>query len=417
MTAGRVLHVLSQRPQLTGSGITLDALVRHGRSRGWTQRVAVGVPADSERPDVGGLAAESVSTLHFGAGELAFPVPGMSDVMPYPSTRFGSMTPDQLSAYVRAWRHHLEREIAQFSPELIHTHHVWIVSSLLKQMAPNIPVVTHCHATGLRQMELCPHLEPAVRAGCSRIEAFLVLVRAHGDQIVRRLGVGRDRVRVVGAGYRDELFHAAGRREPRHPKLIYIGKYSPAKGLHCLLDAFERLLASHPELELHLAGSGSGPQATALAARADALAPAVVQHGMLAQAELAALLRGMSVCVLPSFYEGLPLVLVEALASGCRLVATALPGIVEQLAPQLGEALELVPLPPMQSVDRPLEAQLPGFVERLRTAIAACLDKPPLGQAGPVRGQALAPFTWSAVFERVEAVWLELLASSVQRRG
>ena len=44
MPAPTVLHVLSQRPSLTGSGITLDALVRHSLP-GWQQHAVVGVPA------------------------------------------------------------------------------------------------------------------------------------------------------------------------------------------------------------------------------------------------------------------------------------------------------------------------------------------------------------------------------------
>ena len=40
-----ILHVLSQRPSLTGSGITLDALVRHA-APGWNQVVVVGVPLE-----------------------------------------------------------------------------------------------------------------------------------------------------------------------------------------------------------------------------------------------------------------------------------------------------------------------------------------------------------------------------------
>ncbi len=38
----RVLHILSQRPSLTGSGVTLDAVVRHADAAGWEQQVVVG---------------------------------------------------------------------------------------------------------------------------------------------------------------------------------------------------------------------------------------------------------------------------------------------------------------------------------------------------------------------------------------
>ena len=102
--------------------------------------------------------------------------------------------------------------------------------------------------------------------------------------------------------------------------------------------------------------------------------------------ELAKLMRRCSVCVLPSFYEGLPLVLIEALACGCRLIATSLPGIKEQLAPRLGSALELVPLPKLKGIDTPSPEGLAAFVDDLTTAIETAIGKPPLDfsrQAAP----------------------------------
>ena len=77
---------------LTGSGVTLDALVREAAKAGWDQHVVCGVPADDGNPRVGDLDASRVHPLTFasavgaGDGVLPFPVPGMSDVMPYPST-------------------------------------------------------------------------------------------------------------------------------------------------------------------------------------------------------------------------------------------------------------------------------------------------------------------------------------------
>lgn len=397
----RVLHILSQRPSLTGSGITLDAMVRHAMAAGWEQRAVVGVPAGDALPMVGGLGPDEVHPLVFGDGGLPFPVPGMSDVMPYPSTVFSAMTDEQVSSYVDAWRSHLATVIGEFNPHIIHSHHVWLMSSLLKDLARDTPVVTHCHATGLRQMELTPALADGVRVGCSRNDAFVVLHRGHAQDLERQLGIGDDRIHTVGAGYRDELFHARGRSPDREPALLFIGKFSSAKGLPWLLDAFDHLDATHPNLRLHIAGDGSGVEAEVLRKRMTAMAPRVVLHGLLSQRELAELMRRSSVCVLPSFYEGLPLVLVEALACGCRLVATDLPGIVGELAPQIGAAMELVELPAMATVDTPVESELPAFVQRLVAGLRRALDAPLPGD----QTAALRPFTWGAVFNRVERVW------------
>jgi glycosyltransferase involved in cell wall biosynthesis len=97
--------------------------------------------------------------------------------------------------------------------------------------------------------------------------------------------------------------------------------------------------------------------------------------------------------------------LVEALACGCRLVATALPGIREELIPRLGNALTTIPPPRLVSVDQPHPDDLPAFVAGLHTALEAALEAPPLGDPQTAVPGALAHFTWTAVFGRVETIW------------
>jgi glycosyltransferase involved in cell wall biosynthesis len=402
----RALHLLSQRPSRTGSGITVDAMARHAATAGWDQRVVVGTPASDPEPGVGGLPPARIHPLLFETGDLDFPVPGMSDVMPYRSTRFSEMTPEQIGRYREAWRRHVGAIVDSFRPDVVHAHHLWILGSIVKEIAPNVGVVSHCHATGLRQMTLCPHLASEVATGCARNDRFVVVHREHAGALASALAIPPERVHVVGAGYRDEIFHPGGRQLPARPRLAYVGKYSASKGLPWLLDAFDRLAAERPGLELHVAGSGSGVEADALRNRMRDMAPSVVLHGMLSQEDLAGLLRTCAVCVLPSFYEGLPLVLVEARASGCRLVSTDLPGVRTQLAPKLGEALETVPLPRLTGVDTPEPDDLPAFVEHLEAAISRALDRPD----DPPEIDSLRTFTWGAVFERVETVWRALVA-------
>jgi len=401
--APRVLHILSQRPGRTGSGVTLDALVRRAAAAGWDQRVLVGVPADDPSPAVGGLAPELVATVTFGSddptADLPFPVPGMSDVMPYRSTVWSTLDAGGLERYRQVWGNRISSIVGEFSPDLVHTNHVWLVSSLVPDAAPGRPVVAACHATGLRQMELCPALADEVVRGCRRIGRFVVLRDDHRRALAATLRIDPDRIVVVGAGYRDDLFRpgSCGDRDPA--AVLYVGKYSEAKGLPWLLDAIEEVAAGRPDLRLHVAGGGSGAEADGLRDRMEGLSGRVVLHGMLDQPALADLMRKCAVCVLPSFYEGVPLVLVEAAACGCRIVATDLPGVRERIAPVLGPGLETVPLPPLAGIDRPAAAGLPRFTADLAAALERTLDRP----AGPAPD--LGAFTWEAVFRRVEAVW------------
>ncbi len=424
----RVLHVLSQCPARTGSGTTLEALARHAARAGWTQAALVGLPrgsADAVRLEELGV---TVSAVEFaGSGDepcgrdddairLPFAVPGMSDVMPYESCRFSQLDGGQLAAYRDAWTRAVAGTVARFAPDVVHSHHVWIASSLIKDAAPGVPVVTQCHATGLRQMRLCPHLAEDVVRGVRRNDRFVALHEAHAVELAGALDIPPGRISVVGAGYREDVFTAA-RRAPRadSSRILYAGKYSSAKGVPQLLDAFGGLARERPGLELHVAGSGAGSEAEALRDRMERM-PGVVRHGQVDQSRLAELMRSADVFVLPSLYEGLPLVLVEALACGCRLVATALPGIEREIAPRVGDALIPVPLPRLEGVDRLAAGEEERFVSGIRAALVSALD------AGPVWSEtrgipeetraALATYGWSALFERVEAVWLDAMRAT-----
>ena len=406
--AKRVLHLLSQRPGLTGSGITILSFIKHAQSRGWDQTVSIGIPAgDDSAKRISGVGIEVVP-LYFGHAPLEFPIPGMSDVMPYESTRFSSMDEATLNRYCEGWRAHLNTLKERGPYDVIHTHHIWLMSSLVRDVFPDTPIVNHCHGTGLRQMELCPELAPRVREACRRHEAFAVLHEEHKREVSTKLGVEPNLVHVVGAGYREDLFYNAPRLGDEQ-RICYAGKFSNAKGVPELLEAFRGLSAQHPNCSLHLAGSGSGPESEAIEKTIDSMGARVIHHGRLSQEDLAALMRTAHTFVLPSYYEGLPLVLVEALASGAKLVSNALPGVVDSLAPILGDQLKLVKMPPLVGPDTPAPDSLPSYISRLETALyesQTSSSNAVAEESGP--NTALTPFQWGAVFQRVEAIWTGL---------
>lgn len=410
----RILHILSQRPGLTGSGVYLDAVIRQATRAGFEQCAVVGVPAGDRTFVLGGLPPQSIHPVFFQAEDgpptllqtppcdLDFPIPGMSDVMPYPSSIWSGMSQKQLLDYRDVWRRHLIRVLDQFQPHLVHSNHLWLVSSLLKEIAGTIPVVTTCHATGLRQMVLCPHLAPEVSAGCSQLDHFCVLHQEHQHKIEEKIGVKPGLISIIGVGFRDEVFHPgmmAHEDTDRPTNLLYIGKFSHAKGLPWLLDAFENLHQDNPQLHLHVAGSGAGPEAEDLRLRMKSMGSGVTMHGMLDQENLASLMGRCAITVLPSFYEGVPLVLAEAAACGCTVVATDLPGVTEQLAPILGSLLHLIPLPGLAGIDTPEPDDLPLFVQNISRVVKTALDEK------ENHCPDLSSLTWRNVFQRIEAVW------------
>ena len=82
--------------------------------------------------------------------------------------------------------------------------------------------------------------------------------------------------------------------------------------------------------------------------------------------------------VLPSFFEGLPLVIAEALACGCKVVTADLPGIREFYGRFLPDAPIVYVEPPlMEDVDKPRADELPAYERRLADALARAVALEP----------------------------------------
>jgi len=140
-----------------------------------------------------------------------------------------------------------------------------------------------------------------------------------------------------------EAFHQP-RQQPTSAsmEIVYAGVLIPRKGLHILLDAFARL--DVPTATLSLAGPPDNPDyAAELRQQAQRLGLSERVHflGSLSQAQLAGRLLQARALVLPSFSEGLPRVIVEAMFAGLPVVATAVSGVPEVL--RTGETGWLVP--------------------------------------------------------------------------
>ncbi len=194
-------------------------------------------------------------------------------------------------------------------------------------------------------------------------------------------------------------------RPPDPVQILFAGKLSRTKGASWLMKALARIDA--PDWHLTLVGGGSGEEQEEVLQAAARLGERVTVTGPIDQSALAARMRKAHIFVLPSFFEGLPLVLLEALASGCRLVATALPGVREFFEAIPDPALRLVALPPMADIETPDPNGAGDFIARLATKLSDQLNaaiETPIPDLSAY-GRLLASYTWDGVFRTVEAVY------------
>ncbi len=412
----KILHLISQTPDFTGSGKYIQALLSRAGKKGHENYLVAGVQGDfSLSQDL--IAGENILFVRFNSPRLPFPLPGMSDVMPYPSTVFSRMTPSQILSYETAFKQAIEKAVKQFQPDLIHSHHLWIVSATACGVAPDIPMVTTCHGTCLRQYANCKDLKGKIRERCKKINRIMALSHHQKKEITTILPIDPRDIDVVGIGFDDTLFHPGPKPPAQQVELLYAGKLCRAKGVHWLLTVLKKQL--HLPWRLHLAGDGTGPEKERCLKLAQELGHRVVVHGPLPHHALAQLMRDTHVFVLPSFFEGVPLVVVEALACGCRIITTTLPGTREVLGNKETSMLSWVHLPPLETVDRPFDNDLETLDKRLEKALLYSIHdviKNPRPDLETARALT-EPCTWKRVFARVEKVYEKVLQRQRNEEG
>jgi glycosyltransferase involved in cell wall biosynthesis len=178
----------------------------------------------------------------------------------------------------------------------------------------------------------------------------------------------------------------AGEVEGPPGYLLFVGRLRIRKGVEILLEALRKV----PGAVLRIAGDGE--HRAALERAAAALGPAVAFLGTRDAAQVRTLLRGAAALVVPSIYEGMPLVVLEAMEAGVPVVASAVSGIPEVVVD--GETGWLVPPEDPEALAHALEAVLTDPDEARRR-----------GEAGRRRvaeryRPAVAAASWRAAIER-----------------
>ena len=275
-----ILYLLSQLPESTGSGIYTRALIGQASRAGHHCSLVAACYAE-QFADVSKLSADAIHLVAFGREPLTFPIPGMSDVMPYRSSRFIDLDPCQLEVYEHSFTQAVRKAVEKTKPDIIHSNHLWIMSALVRKLYPEIPMVVSCHGTDLRQFRNCPHLQENLLRYLPDVSGIFAFTRSQ-KEIVELFGVDDRKIHVVTNGFDPEIFYPAPKPPAPPFMLLYAGKLSQSKGVCLLIESLNHEELRRLPLHLYLAGSGSGPDADQCRAIARKLPGKVTFCGALA---------------------------------------------------------------------------------------------------------------------------------------
>ena len=316
--------------------------------------------------------------------------------------RAGLVTP----LYALGARAALRRLLDRRRFDLLHAH--WVVPNALvaRPFGRRTPLAVGLHGSDVFLAERF-----GVRALTAAALGRTRLLTGCSPELVDRVcavGFPKERSRVIPYGVNTETFRPGEDRSGWRVKLgipddavmiLSVGRMVTKKGYHVLVEVLSELLQRHPRT--HVVLGGTGDRLDELQRRTAAIQDRVHYPGLLLRDTLPDLYRAADLFVLPAVHDpqgnvdGLPNVILEAMATGLPVVASAISGI--PLAVEEGANGLLVP----EQETEPLLAAL----DRL---LADGEGRRRMGEAA--RRKAVEELTWKAIAGRYRAAYQEALA-------
>jgi glycosyltransferase involved in cell wall biosynthesis len=358
----RITHVISTPTGIGGAERILAALVARGADRGWQQDV---------------LNPFAIDPQHAAIAEVCVPAAYAG---------FCCVSPRQLQP-TRRW---LRSELAAREPQIVHVHlfHAEVLTASIRRPAGAHLLLTHHHAGHLQAL------------GRRRDEALDFMAVRRFDRVIaisdwvrrflhERFRYPDSKLTVIPNGWEGQADTATPRAI--EPTVVCVANFRSEKSHETLIAAFGHVVRELPNARLVLVGSGSLEREIATAVRLEGLSGHVEFAGSVAN--VWPYLARAHVFALPSRHEPLGIAVMEAMAAGLPVVATAVGGVRELVTADVTGAL----VPPGD--DLAMAAELVRLLKD-----SALRER--LGVAG---SEAVASRTMKAMVDRYYDLYQQLL--------
>lgn len=131
---------------------------------------------------------------------------------------------------------------------------------------------------------------------------------------------------IVGNGVDEKYFCPGGKKTEERKYIIYVGKIDAEKGVYDLLECGKIVCEKKPDVSFMLAGRGRDYETLKARIKDMGLQEKFLLLGQVSKERLLSLYQNAVLCVFPSYHEGLPTVLLEAMACGLPIVSTDVRG-------------------------------------------------------------------------------------------
>lgn len=378
-----ILSIIAQKPGETGSGIYLQELIKSFEKSGHKNAL---VCASYENDNFKFDENIKLYKLEFNTKEFPYKIYGMSDEMPYESYKYSDMDIEHFDLWSKKFLLLIENAINEFKPDIIICHHLYLLTSLVREKYQNKKVVGICHTTDLRQYLKNNFKKDYIKEQISKLDKIVVLTDYYKNLVRDMFNIDEKQIFALGAGYNKELFNTCDRIEKNDNvlRLLYVGKVSKEKGVYSLIRAIKIIEDKYlnqfkdKKIILNIIGSnGNKEEYDEIVLESKKTNIEINFLGKKNQEEIAKYYKNSSMLTHMSFNEGLSLTSLEALACGMRVVISNFPGIKNFVKDNIKNAnVRFVELPQFTNYKEISQNDLSNYEERIaKTIVESINDK------------------------------------------
>jgi glycosyltransferase involved in cell wall biosynthesis len=296
---------------------------------------------------------------------------------------------------------YLEDKIKQVHPDILHINNVAFLTTLQSvKIATKLHMKSIVHIHGvIGDRGHLSNLFQRLYIGSFGRYVFdkanrIICVTIHDAETIERRGCPPEKIHVIPNGVDVDKFRPSD--EEQSNLVVWCGRFIEQKGLKYLMEAFEIIVREKQHSQAKLALTGDGPLFPKIyeLARKYRITDNIVFMGRLPRREIPAIINKASVYVVPSLREGMPYVLLEAMACGKAVVGSDIPGINDVITHMKNGIL----VPPRDS-------------QLLAQAVLTLLDneKPRRKLGQKARELMVEKYSWDKITSKIEKVYRETM--------
>ena len=331
----------------SGSGTYTMNIAKALKNKGETVKVITAANS-LEMPDMEDIEVTRIffKNKEHVEGELDFNVPCF-DQYPTSDVVFYNLTNEQLYSYENEFRKVLEKEIKEFKPDVIHTQHIWIWSSIVTEY--NVPVIITSHGSDMMGYDIDNSFYKYCMKAILGSNKIVTISKKNYEDIIQKFPIAKDKCVILKNGYDEKIFNLQNYNREEILKefninkkyeniVLFAGRLTENKGIDILLNSAKKYEDGNT-LTIIAGGGGLLPELEKQVE--DLELKDVVFVGDQSQENLSKLYNISDVLAAPSRVEGFGLVGIEALACGTPVIGTKEGGMSDFITEEYGDLVNI----------------------------------------------------------------------------